>query len=93
MSIGAILTLGLGGFGSINLLPTLGYRAGTAPIPPPPIVPIGFVPLYLPTQTGNTAPFDGHDGDDDYIDHRLVVRRREEAFMLEAIKQFLKVHG
>ena len=30
MSIGAILTLGMGSFGSVNLLPTLGYTPGTA---------------------------------------------------------------
>lgn len=30
MSVGAILTLGLGSFGSVNLLPTLGYGASTA---------------------------------------------------------------
>lgn len=31
MSIGAILTVGLGTFGSVNLLPTLGYSSGAAP--------------------------------------------------------------
>lgn len=31
--IGAVLTLGLGSFGSVNKLPTLGYGAG-APAPP-----------------------------------------------------------
>lgn len=30
MSVGAILTLGLGSFGSVNLLPTLGYLSGSA---------------------------------------------------------------
>lgn len=30
MSVGAILTVGLGSFGSVNLLPTLGYLAGSA---------------------------------------------------------------
>lgn len=33
MTIGAILTLGYGSFGSVNLLPTLGYGSG-APKPP-----------------------------------------------------------
>lgn len=33
MSVGAILTLGLGQFGSVNLLPTLGYGAADAPVP------------------------------------------------------------
>lgn len=33
MSAGAILTIGLGSFGSVNLLPTLGYLSGTAPTP------------------------------------------------------------
>lgn len=28
MSVGAVLTLGLGKFGSVNLLPTLGYGQG-----------------------------------------------------------------
>jgi len=36
--IGAVLTLGLGSFGSVNKLPTLGYGAGA---PAPPVVPSG----------------------------------------------------
>lgn len=31
MSVGAILTLGLGSFGSVNLLPTLGYLSSDTP--------------------------------------------------------------
>ena len=36
MSIGAILTLGLGSFGGVNQLPTLGYTSSSAPPPTPP---------------------------------------------------------
>jgi len=35
MSVGAILTLGYGSYGSVNLVPTLGYGGGTAPAPAP----------------------------------------------------------
>lgn len=35
MSVGAILTLGFGQFGGVNLLPTLGYRIGSTPPVPP----------------------------------------------------------
>lgn len=34
MSIGAILTLGYGTFGAVNLLPTLGYNVGAAIVVP-----------------------------------------------------------
>ncbi len=35
MTVGAILTVGLGApFGSVNLLLTLGYLSGAAPAPP-----------------------------------------------------------
>ena len=33
MSVGAILTLGFGSFGSVNLLPTLGYLSSSTPAP------------------------------------------------------------
>ncbi len=33
MSVGAILTIGFGTFGSVNLLPTLGYGEAVAPTP------------------------------------------------------------
>lgn len=35
MSVGAILTLGLGQFGTVNLLPTLGYLSSSIPPPAP----------------------------------------------------------
>lgn len=35
MSVGRILTLGLGSFGGVNYLPTLGYASGEAPPPSP----------------------------------------------------------
>ncbi len=43
MSIGAILTLGYGSFGSVNLLPTLGYSSG-APAPSKPYLKWGKIP-------------------------------------------------
>lgn len=39
MSVGAILTLGFGSFGTVNLLPTLGYLSSSAP--PPSTIPMG----------------------------------------------------
>lgn len=36
MSVGAILTLGFGSFGSVNLLPTLGYGESVTPPTPTP---------------------------------------------------------
>ena len=41
MTIGAVLTLGLGQFGTVNLLPTLGYFSNDTPPPPPNTFPIG----------------------------------------------------
>lgn len=40
MTIGAVLTLGLGDFGTVNLLPTLGYLSNDTP-PPTNNIPIG----------------------------------------------------
>ncbi len=50
MSVGLILTLGLGAFtgGGVKYLPTLGYGTGGAPPPPPPVV----VPPSAPTIGG-----------------------------------------
>jgi transcriptional regulator CtsR len=39
MAISQILTLGLGSFGGVRYLPTLGYLSGDAPIPPTPVNP------------------------------------------------------
>lgn len=43
MSVGAILTLGFGQFGSVNLLPTLGYGDSVTP-PTPPVSDRGATP-------------------------------------------------
>lgn len=41
MTIGAILTQGLGSFGTVNLLPTLGYLSNDTPPVPPNNIPQG----------------------------------------------------
>ena len=50
MSSGPILTLGLGSFGSVNLLPTLGYSSGEAPVIPTfyGVLGIGEVTVLIP---------------------------------------------
>lgn len=73
MSVGAILTLGYGSFGSVNLVPTLGYSVGSAP------------PSPIPDRPSNWKVWK----EDWREDWREKWRKREEEEELERLERLL----
>ena len=75
MNIGSILTLGYGPAEKLRSIPTIGYFVGAAD---------------AAARRQIIGPDAQHD-DEDYIDRRLLKRRKEEVEVIAVIKRFLGV--